>query len=205
MNQNSSWPYEKGSAGVLAPGRWLWLRAMLWAIMLSSGTMVIFLATQFLSSWLHLPRMANYPIVLLLPIAAFVLYAFAVHKAERRFATEVLPSFPMLGDLVVGGSLGFFMVSAMLGLLAALGLYHVEWHRWRHAFDAFLFDSYLSACWKSCCSAPSYSAFWPARSAQDGAWCSPQSSSALRISLMALGSPRSESPSTQAYLWGCST
>lgn len=144
MNTNTSWPFESGSSGVLAPGRWLWLRAMLWSLLLSSGTLAIFLATQSLSSWLHLPRSANYPIVLLLPIAAFVLYAFAVRKAERRFASEVLPSFCMLGDLIIGGLFGFLMVSAMLGLLLALGLYHVEWHRWRHAFDAFLFDSYLS-------------------------------------------------------------
>jgi len=145
MNRNNSWPFETGSSGVLASGRWLWLRAILWALLLSSGTMVIFLATQFLAPWLHLPPSSNYPIVLLLPVVAFVLYAFTVHKAEQRVATEVLPFFRMLGDLIVGAVFGFCMLSAMLASLWAVRLYHVEWHRWRHAFEAFLFNSYLSA------------------------------------------------------------
>ena len=56
----------------------------------------------------------------------------------------MLPSFGMLADLILGAVFGLLMLSAMVGLLWALGLYHVEWHRWRHVFDAFLFDSYLS-------------------------------------------------------------
>jgi len=144
MIRNNAWPFEPGSTGVLAPGRWLWLRSILWALLLASGTLVIFLATQFLAPWLHLPPSSNYPIVLLLPIAAFMFYALAVHQAERRVATEVLPFSRMFGDLIIGAVFGFCMLSAMLALLWALHLYHVEWHRWRHAFDAFLFDSYLS-------------------------------------------------------------
>ena len=116
MNSNNSWPFEPGSSGVLAAGRWLWLRATLWALLLSTGALVIFLATQFLTPWLHLPPNSNYPIVLLLPIAAFVLYALSVHEGEQRVATEVLPSFRMLGDLIVGAVFGFCMLSAMLSL-----------------------------------------------------------------------------------------
>ena len=80
MNSNNSWPFELGSCGVLAPGRWLWVRAMLWALLLSSGALAIFLATQFLAPWLHLPPSSNYPIVFLLPLAALVLYALSVHN-----------------------------------------------------------------------------------------------------------------------------
>jgi membrane protease YdiL (CAAX protease family) len=144
MNSNALWPFEPGMSGVLAPGRWLWLRAVLWALLLSSGTLVVFLATQFLGPWLHLPTNSNYAIVSLFPIAAFVLYAFSVRKGERRVAIEVLPSFAMFGDLIVGAVFGFCMLCAMVSLLWALGLYNVVWHRWQHAFDAFLFDSYLS-------------------------------------------------------------
>jgi CAAX protease family protein len=144
MNSNSFWQFEPGTSGVLASGRWLWLRAVLWALLLSSGTLVILLATQFLSPWLHLPANSNYATVLLFPIAAFALYAFSIHKGERRLAIEVLPSFAMLRDLTVGALLGFGIISAIVGLLWSLGLYHVEWRRWQHVFDAFLFDSYLS-------------------------------------------------------------
>lgn len=144
MNRDISWPFETGTEGVLAPGRWLWLRAVLWALLLSSGTLAIFLATQLLGPSLHLPANSKYAIVSLFPIAAFVLYAFIVRKGERRLAIEVTPSFATLGDLIAGALFGFCILCAMLGLLWALGLYRVEWHRWKHVFDAFLFDSYLS-------------------------------------------------------------
>jgi membrane protease YdiL (CAAX protease family) len=144
MSCDNRWQFEHGTSGVLSPGRWLWLRAMLWALLLSSGALAIFLATQFLGPWLHLPANSSYAIVLILPIAAFVLYAFSVHKGERRIAFEVLPSFAMVEDLAIGALFGFCILWAMVGLLWALGLYHVEWHRWQHIFDAFLFDSYLS-------------------------------------------------------------
>jgi hypothetical protein len=144
MNSKALWQFEPGTSGVLAPGRWLWLRAVLWALLLSGGTLLIFLATQFLSPWLHLPANSNYAIVFLLPIAAFALYAFSIHKGERRVAIEVLPSVAMLGELITGALFGFCILCAMVGLLWALGLYHVEWHRWQHIFNAFLFDSYLS-------------------------------------------------------------
>jgi membrane protease YdiL (CAAX protease family) len=144
MDSKPLWQFEQGASGVLASGRWLWLRAILWALLLSTGSMIIFLATQFLGPWLHLPANSSYVIVLLFPIAAFMLYALGVRLGERRIAIEVLPTSAMLPNLGVGALLGFLMLYAMLGSLWALGLYRVEWHRWRHVFDAFLFDSYLS-------------------------------------------------------------
>jgi uncharacterized protein len=144
MNSNTFWQFEPGTSGVLSPGRWLWLKAVLWALVLSSGTLAIFLATQVLGPLLRLPANSSYAIVLIFPIAAFALYALSVHKGERRIAVEVLPSFAMVGDLTMGALFGFCILWAMVGLLWALGFYHVEWHRWQHIFDAFLFDSYLS-------------------------------------------------------------
>jgi len=144
MDSKQLWQFEQGKSGVLASGRWLWLRAILWALLLSTGTMVIFLGTQFLGPWLHLPANSSYVIVLLFPIAAFMLYGFGVQQGERRIATEVLPTPAMLPDLAVGALLGFLILCAMLGSLWALDLYRVEWHHWQRVFDAFLFDSYLS-------------------------------------------------------------
>jgi membrane protease YdiL (CAAX protease family) len=144
MNSNTFWQFEPGTSGVLSPGRWLCLKAVLWALVLSSGTLAIFLATQVLGPWLRLPANSSYAIVLICPIAAFALYALSVHKGERRIAVEVLPSFAMVGDLTMGALFGFCILWAMVGLLWALGFYRLEWHRWQHIFDAFLFDSYLS-------------------------------------------------------------
>jgi hypothetical protein len=33
MTNNATWPIELGTTGVLGAGRWLWLRAILWAVM----------------------------------------------------------------------------------------------------------------------------------------------------------------------------
>jgi len=141
---NTFWQFEPGTSGVLSAGRWLWLRAMLWALLLSTGTLAIFLATQFLGPWLDLPADSSYAIVSFLPVAAFALYAFAVRKAEHRIAIEVLPSLTMIWDLIIGAVFGFCILSAMVGLLCVFGLCHVAWSRWQRVFDAFLFDSYLS-------------------------------------------------------------
>jgi membrane protease YdiL (CAAX protease family) len=50
----------------------------------------------------------------------------------------------MFPELLVGAALGFCMLCAMTGLLWSLGLYHVRPNHLRHAFDSFLFNSYLS-------------------------------------------------------------
>jgi hypothetical protein len=73
MNSNTLWSFEPGTSGVLAPGPWLWLRAVLWALLLASCTLAIFLATQFPGPWLHLPANSNCAIVFLFAHAGIAL------------------------------------------------------------------------------------------------------------------------------------
>jgi hypothetical protein len=144
MQTKPTWPLEEGTMGVLTAGRWLSLRAVLWAALLSAGALAFFLATQYLGPWFHLKPNSYYVIVLGIPILAFVVYAVVVRAAEARTAVEVLPSAGMLTDILIGAAIGFVMLCAMTALLWSLGLYHVQVNHWQHWFDSFVFNSYLS-------------------------------------------------------------
>jgi membrane protease YdiL (CAAX protease family) len=144
MNNTTTWSFEVGRNGVLAAGRWLQLRAVLWAALLFAGAFAFFLSTVYLQSWLHLPRDAAYTIFLGVPILAFVAYAVVVRKAEARTPIEVVPCAGMLIEVLIGSSIGFTMLCATTALLWSLGLYHVQRNHWQHVFDSFLFSPYLS-------------------------------------------------------------
>ena len=144
MKNNTTWSLEVRTAGVLTSGRWLRLRAVLWAALLSAGAMAFFLATQYAEPWLHLPANSSYAVVLGIPLLAFVAYTVVVRAAEARAAVEVLPVAGMLTDILIGAALGFAMLCTMTALLWSLGLYHVQLNHWTRVFDSFVFDSYLS-------------------------------------------------------------
>jgi len=144
MNDATMWSFDPGSSGVLAPGRWLCLRAVLWTVLLSAGAFAFFESTQYLGSWLHLPQNSSYAIVLGIPILAFVVYALVVRVAERRSPVEVLPSARTVSDILIGAAIGVVMLSITTAMLWALGLYQIKPNHLNHAFDSFVFDSYLS-------------------------------------------------------------
>ncbi len=122
MKNNSSWPIELGTSGVLSSGRWLQLRAILWAVLLSAGAMAFFLSTQYLGSWLHLPPNSSYIIVLGIPLLAFIAYAAVVAGAEGRRPVEVLPHIGMIAEIPVGALRGCLMLCAITTQLWSLGL-----------------------------------------------------------------------------------
>jgi membrane protease YdiL (CAAX protease family) len=142
--RKAHWAFQEGAAGVLGAGRWLRARAVLWSALLSAGTMALFLTTQFLGSWLHLPPNFAYVIVLGIPILTFILYAFIVRAGEKRRPVEVLVDRQTIPDLLLGAAIGVVMLCLMTALLWSLGLYQVKPNHMRHAFDSFVFDSYLS-------------------------------------------------------------
>jgi uncharacterized protein len=144
MNDATMWSFDPGSSGVLAPGRWLSLRAVLWTVLLSAGAFAFFESTQYLGSWLHLPQNSSYAIVLGIPILAFVVYAKVVQVAERRSPVEVLPNARTIPDLLIGAAIGVILLSITTAMLWALGLYQIKPNHLNHAFDSFVFDSYLS-------------------------------------------------------------
>jgi uncharacterized protein len=146
MTNNATWPIELGTTGVLGAGRWLWLRAILWAALLSAGALGFLFGTMDLRGWLNLPPNSSYVIFLVVPLLGFVTYAVIVRFAEARTPVEVLPSAGMLTELLTGTTIGFITLCSTTAVLWSLGLYQVQrsnW-RWSDALGSFLFDSYLS-------------------------------------------------------------
>jgi membrane protease YdiL (CAAX protease family) len=144
MNNNQEWPIVLGTSGILVPGRWLRLRAVIWAIFLSACVLGLFVLTQYLGGWLHLPPNSSYYIVLGIPLLALVGYGLLVAAAEGRRPVEVLPHRGTIAEITMGALIGFLLLSAITAILWSLGLYKVQANHWRRVFDSFVFNSYLS-------------------------------------------------------------
>lgn len=144
MTNKVSWPLELGSTGVLIPGRWLWLRAILWAALLSAGALGFLFSTLDLSGWLNLPPNSSYVVFLVVPLLAFVTYAVVVRLVEARSPVEVLPFAGMLTQLLIGATLGFITLCFTTVVLWSLGFYHVQRSHWSDLLGSFLFGPYLS-------------------------------------------------------------
>jgi membrane protease YdiL (CAAX protease family) len=131
MNDIAIWQFDVGTS-------------VLWAALLFAGAFAFFLSTQFLSSWLHLPPNSSYAIVLGAPILSFVVYRLVVRTWEKRSPVEVLPNARTIPDILIGAAIGVILLSITTAMLWALGLYQIKPNHLNHAFDSFVFDSYLS-------------------------------------------------------------
>jgi membrane protease YdiL (CAAX protease family) len=138
------WRLQLGDRGVLSPGHWLWLRATAWNALLFMMVAFIFFAVIMLLPWLHLPTSWPMTVGLFGPVLAFAVYALAVRTGERRLPREITPTSTTIYELVVGSLTGFSMLVATLGLLWALGLYHVRAGQPRDWFSFLVFNSYIS-------------------------------------------------------------
>jgi membrane protease YdiL (CAAX protease family) len=144
VNNDQEWHIVLGTSGILAQGRWLRLRAIIWAIFLSACALGLFVLTQYLGGWLHLPPNSSYYIVLGIPLLALVGYGLLVAAAEGRRPVEVLPHRGTIAEITMGALIGFLLLSAITAILWSLGLYKVQANHWRRVFDSFVFNSYLS-------------------------------------------------------------
>jgi len=138
------WQFDSGSTGIIAPGPWLWLRTLLWMVLLFSFATFAFFASLELQAWIHLPAGSGYYRAIILPALAVLIYAVAVHFVERRPVSELTLRFAPL-ELPVGFLIGFALISLVLLLLWALSLYDVGPGHWRNWFYYFVFTSYISA------------------------------------------------------------
>jgi len=144
MNVTAPWSMEYGDRGMLATGRWSWLRIVIWMSGLFAFAALAFFASFELPDWLHLPDASRYYVGLLVPAAALALYAAAVKVGERRNASELaLPAAPI--NLVLGGMVGFAFMALSVVILWALKLDNVAKGHWRGWFSYFVFNSYISA------------------------------------------------------------
>ncbi len=64
LSRNEPWALQLGEHVLLAPGKWLWLRSLIWAAVLFAGAILFFFSLLMLGQWLHLPERSDYAIAL---------------------------------------------------------------------------------------------------------------------------------------------
>ena len=121
---------ELGDAGVLAPGRWRWLRALGWMVVLFLGIMATLSLQVAAKATLHPSATVLQAAAIVLAIFAYLVYAGLVRWGERRVPTELglraLPRDLLLGLLI---GLGMFtLVFASLRLIGAYTLAPGDWN-----------------------------------------------------------------------------
>src|SRR5438874_4496734 len=136
-----------GNGRVLAPGRWRWLRALLWAVglfvlvfiafALAAGLTVagLLIATghkaNLLVGGMHGPPIVGFVGMVVGSAAALGAYSGLVRAAESRRPTELAIE-PAARELAVGLALGSLMMAAVLIILWAGGWVAIG----RHPVDA---------------------------------------------------------------------
>ncbi|HYI52453.1 MAG TPA: type II CAAX endopeptidase family protein [Microlunatus sp.] len=119
-------PIQLGDRRVLHPGRWRWLRALAWLVLLFFLTAAAF-GLPLQAAVDRLPSgdgAAGLAARLIACTAALGCYALAVRLGEGRQPCE-LALRPALPGLASGALLGLVMMTALMGLLAVTGLYNI--------------------------------------------------------------------------------
>lgn len=123
-----------GDAGVLAPGRWRWARALGWAVLMLA-------AMIFILSWQAIARkligdahglMVSVAMVSI--VAAYAAYYAFVRFGERRTPSELALA-PLPRDLGAGLLIGLGMFTLVFASLRLLGVYTLapgNWSDWVH-------------------------------------------------------------------------
>lgn len=137
--------FDPGSSGVLAPGRFLTLRALLWAGLLFAVALAFFFASVFGARWIGLRGHSFYVPPIVLPLLACLIYAALVRGFERRAPWEFRIGVPMLAELPIGFVFGGALITAMWLILCGLRLYSAHRGVWTHWFSDLVFGAYISA------------------------------------------------------------
>ncbi|WP_267394784.1 MULTISPECIES: type II CAAX endopeptidase family protein [unclassified Sphingomonas] len=121
---------ELGEAGVLAPGRWRWLRALGWMVVLFLACLAAMSLQAATKAVLHPPEAVLKGVAVASAVIAYLLYAGLVRWGERRVPAELaLRALPR--DLLLGIAIGlgmFTLVFASLRLLGAYTLAPGDWN-----------------------------------------------------------------------------
>jgi membrane protease YdiL (CAAX protease family) len=143
FDNSEMWQLERATAGILAPGRWFWLRSILWTLCLFAFAALTFFASLQLGDWMRWPMQSQIYIGIFTPILGLVGYALAVRFGERRWPLELslarVPAYILLGTLV-----GFSFMALSLAMLRLFHLNDVGLGHWRHWFGYLVFNAYIS-------------------------------------------------------------
>jgi uncharacterized protein len=119
-------PVQLGERRVLHPGRWRWLRAMAWLVLVFFLTAAAFgLPLQAVVDLLPPENRAiQFAGLVVACAAALCSYALAVRLGEGRWAAELAVR-PALPGVAVGALLGMAMMALLMGVLVAAGAYDI--------------------------------------------------------------------------------
>ncbi|MBT2186717.1 CPBP family intramembrane glutamic endopeptidase [Sphingobium nicotianae] len=110
-----------GSAGVLAPGKWRWLRALGWLVVLCVGTVILYNAVARGGLWLAVraggirldslsaaPAAYKLVVAIIGLLAVLIAYRATIRFGERRATPELglrRAPWELLAGLIIGGAL----------------------------------------------------------------------------------------------------
>ena len=119
-----------GSSGVLAPGKWRWLRSLGWMVALCVAIVVAFNAVAKAVLWLIAPNHQESSAARLIAatagsVAILVVYAAAVRWGERRTVDE-LELRPAPRELALGMLTGGAAIAAIIAIQWLAGWVAIE-------------------------------------------------------------------------------
>jgi hypothetical protein len=122
--------FNPGSWGVLEPGPFYRVRAILWAIFLFLVVLGLFFASIYGATWLGRRGVWFYAPAIALPAFGCFIYAVLVRRLEKRRAFEIAMTFHSLRDGFAGVVMGAAYITSMWLLLWILQLYSVHRGVW---------------------------------------------------------------------------
>lgn len=131
----ASRPYHRpdlGDAGVLAPGRWRWLRALGWMVLMFALVGLVASLPNIAAAHAALPPGTALPLSLVAIAVAYLLYAGLVRWGEKRRPSELAPR-PAATELAIGLAVGLGMFALVFTILRLSGLYTLApggWTDW---------------------------------------------------------------------------
>ena len=118
-----------GDAGVLAPGRWRWLRAIGWMLLLVAVTIGCAATSGAIGRWLGTPSAVRLALGLVILAVLYALYVLLVRRGERRPVSELAPA-AALPELGTGLAIGAGMFLLVFAALRIGGLYELAPGHW---------------------------------------------------------------------------
>ena len=119
-----------GSAAVLAPGRWRWLRSLGWMAALCVALVIVFNAVAKAALWLlrlvsHADSLNRLAAAIAGCVAILLVYRLAVALGERRDVPELAVR-RAPGDLLLGLAIGAVAISAVIAVQWLCGWVVIE-------------------------------------------------------------------------------
>lgn len=122
-----------GDRRILGPGRWRWVRALVWMAVLLA-TEIAILSLQSIVASLRPDPDLRLAMAFVCAVLAYGAYALMVRAGEGRDATEIAVR-PALREVAAGLAIGVTAMSVIIAILWLSGAYRIsagDWTDWTH-------------------------------------------------------------------------